>query len=122
MESGARGCEVYVGGKVRTQRAKGMKFKDGYMISSGYPSQIYTDVAVRHVLLRQGTIVALFCLFCCCFCSGLANDATLRTPSKEAKIGLMRTTFLPYLMQTPTFLLFLVCFCSVLFVCLLRMM
>eukprot|EP01106_Pelomyxa_sp_JSP_P016675 TRINITY_DN633_c0_g1_i17.p1 TRINITY_DN633_c0_g1~~TRINITY_DN633_c0_g1_i17.p1 ORF type:complete len:267 (+),score=65.46 TRINITY_DN633_c0_g1_i17:143-943(+) len=56
MESGARGCEVFIGGKVRSQRAKGMKFRDGYMIKSGYPAKIYRDVAVRHVLLRQGAL------------------------------------------------------------------
>ncbi|KAH3756797.1 40S ribosomal protein S3 family protein [Pelomyxa schiedti] len=56
MESGARGCEVFIGGKVRSQRAKGMKFRDGYMIKSGFPSKIYRDCAVRHVLLRQGTL------------------------------------------------------------------
>lgn len=30
-----------------------MKFKDGYMISSGQPVNEYIDSAVRHVLLRQ---------------------------------------------------------------------
>lgn len=30
-----------------------MKFKDGYMISSGQPVKDYIDSAVRHVLLRQ---------------------------------------------------------------------
>jgi small subunit ribosomal protein S3e len=30
-----------------------MKFKDGYMISSGHPVNLYIDSAVRHVLLRQ---------------------------------------------------------------------
>lgn len=30
-----------------------MKFKDGYMISSGHPVNEYIDSAVRHVLLRQ---------------------------------------------------------------------
>lgn len=30
-----------------------MKFKDGYMISSGQPVKEYIDSAVRHVLLRQ---------------------------------------------------------------------
>jgi small subunit ribosomal protein S3e len=53
MESGAKGCEVIVSGKLRAQRAKSMKFKDGYMISSGYPVNLYIDSAVRHVLLRQ---------------------------------------------------------------------
>ncbi|PIA27700.1 hypothetical protein AQUCO_07600102v1 [Aquilegia coerulea] len=53
MESGAKGCEVIVSGKLRAQRAKSMKFKDGYMISSGQPVNEYIDAAVRHVLLRQ---------------------------------------------------------------------
>jgi small subunit ribosomal protein S3e len=56
MESGAKGCEVIVSGKLRAQRAKSMKFKDGYMISSGYPVNLYIDSAVRHVLLRQGVL------------------------------------------------------------------
>lgn len=30
-----------------------MKFKDGYMVSSGQPVKEYIDSAVRHVLLRQ---------------------------------------------------------------------
>lgn len=56
MESGAKGCEVIVSGKLRGQRAKAMKFKDGYMISSGNPKKEYIDGAVRHVLLRQGVL------------------------------------------------------------------
>ncbi|XP_040381620.1 40S ribosomal protein S3-1-like isoform X1 [Oryza brachyantha] len=56
MESGAKGCEVIVSGKLRAQRAKSMKFKDGYMISSGHPVNLYIDSAVRHVLLRQGVL------------------------------------------------------------------
>lgn len=40
-------------GKLRVQRAKSMKFKDGYMISSGQPVNEYIYSAVRHVLLRQ---------------------------------------------------------------------
>ena len=35
MESGAKGCEVIVSGKLRAARAKAMKFKDGYMLASG---------------------------------------------------------------------------------------
>merc|ERR1712217_554335 len=37
MESGAKGCEVVVSGKLRAQRAKAMKFSDGNMTSSGSP-------------------------------------------------------------------------------------
>merc|ERR1711909_251340 len=53
MESGAKGCEVVVSGKLRGQRAKAMKFVDGLMIHSGDPVNDYVDSAVRHVLLRQ---------------------------------------------------------------------
>lgn len=56
MESGAKGCEVVVSGKLRAARAKSMKFTDGFMIHSGQPSVDYVDYAVRHVLLRQGVL------------------------------------------------------------------
>merc|ERR1711860_282802 len=56
MESGAKGCEVVVSGKLRGQRAKSMKFTDGLMIHSGEPYNDYVDTAVRHVLLRQGVL------------------------------------------------------------------
>merc|ERR1711877_104468 len=58
MEQGARGCEVVISGKIRGQRAKGMKFTDGMMIHSGFPTKGlgYVDTAVRHVLLRQGVL------------------------------------------------------------------
>ena len=56
MESGAKGCEVVVSGKLRGQRAKSMKFTDGFMIHSGFPIEEYIDVAIRHVYLRQGEI------------------------------------------------------------------
>lgn len=42
--------------KLHAQRAKPMKFKDGYMISLGQPVKEYIDAAVRHVLLRQGVL------------------------------------------------------------------
>nr|XP_055168769.1 40S ribosomal protein S3-like [Nyctereutes procyonoides] len=56
MESGAKGCEVVVSGKLRGQRAKSMKFVDGLMIHSGDLVNYYVDTAVRHVLLRQGVL------------------------------------------------------------------
>merc|ERR1712144_88702 len=56
MESGALGCEVIVSGKLRAQRAKSMKFSDGYMIKAGFPCREFIDSAVRHVLLRQGVL------------------------------------------------------------------
>merc|ERR1711957_263981 len=56
MENGAKGCEGIVSGKLRAQRAKAMKFKDGYLISTGEPKRHYIDEAVRHVAMRQGMI------------------------------------------------------------------
>lgn len=56
MESGAKGCEVVVSGKLRAARAKSMKFVDGFMIHAGEPTNHYIVQAVRHVLLRQGRI------------------------------------------------------------------
>ncbi|KAK9765115.1 40S ribosomal protein S3 [Basidiobolus ranarum] len=56
MESGAKGCEVVISGKLRAARAKAMKFSDGFMIHSGQPVRDYITTAVRHVLLRQGVL------------------------------------------------------------------
>lgn len=56
MENGAQGVEIIVSGKLRAQRAKSMKFKDGYMIKSGHAAKIYIDQAVRHVHLKQGVL------------------------------------------------------------------
>ena len=50
----AKGCEVIISGKLQQQRAKSMKFKQGYMISSGQPKLDYLDVAIRHVFFKQG--------------------------------------------------------------------
>jgi hypothetical protein len=74
MENGAKGAQVtaldisqslffgihqqqvIVKGKVRAQRAKAMKFGDGYMVSSGHPAKIYLEKAFTHVQMRQGSI------------------------------------------------------------------
>lgn len=56
MESGAKGCEIVVSGKLRGQRAKAMKFVDGLMIHSGNPMNYYVQRAVKHVELRQGVL------------------------------------------------------------------
>jgi small subunit ribosomal protein S3e len=56
MENNAKGCEIIVSGKLRAQRAKAMKFRQGYMIKSGNSVRDYIDSAVRHVMLRQGVL------------------------------------------------------------------
>ena len=52
----AKGFEVVISGKLRAQRAKAMKFRDGYLISTGEPKKHYIDAAVRHVAMRQGML------------------------------------------------------------------
>jgi small subunit ribosomal protein S3e len=56
MEAGAKGVEVVISGKLRGQRAKGVIFRDGYMIKSGNAVRDFVDIAVRGVLLRQGVL------------------------------------------------------------------
>lgn len=64
MDNEARGCEVQVSGKLRAQRAKLMKFRDGYMIKAGSCTKDFIDEAVRHVLLRQGKIIIIIKNYC----------------------------------------------------------
>ncbi len=76
MESGARGCEVVVSGKLRGQRAKSMKFVDGMMIHAGN--------STNHTSIMQ-----LDTSFCVKECSVvkvkifLNHDPTGRTGPKE---------------------------------------
>jgi ribosomal protein uS3 len=56
MEAGAKGCEVVVSGKLQGARAKGMKFKEGYMVKTGNSAVLYNVAATRNCLLRSGMI------------------------------------------------------------------
>lgn len=56
MDAGAKGVEVVISGKLRAARAKSMKFQDGFMIHSGQPVRDFIDIAIRHVLLKQGVL------------------------------------------------------------------
>jgi small subunit ribosomal protein S3e len=53
---GAKGCEIIISGKIRGQRAKSQKYKQGYIVSTGQPKLEFVDVACRHVELRQGIL------------------------------------------------------------------
>merc|ERR1712007_84583 len=48
--------EVIVSGKMRVQRAKCMKYKSGYLISTGQPKKDFIDTAVKHCFFKQGII------------------------------------------------------------------
>lgn len=51
-----KGCEVIISGKLRQQRAKVMKYKGGYLISTGQPKLDYIDHAIRYISFPQGII------------------------------------------------------------------
>jgi len=54
MDAGAHGVEVIISGKLRTQRAKSMKFGDGYMKKSGQAAKHYVTRGIRHLMLKSG--------------------------------------------------------------------
>lgn len=56
MGAGAKGVEVVISGKLRAARAKSQKYADGFMIHSGQPIRDFIDIAIRHVLMRQGVL------------------------------------------------------------------
>ncbi|RVW90098.1 40S ribosomal protein S3-3 [Vitis vinifera] len=58
MESGTKGCEVIMSGKLCVQCAKSIKFKDGYLIFSGQLVKDYIDSTVRHVSSDRASLVS----------------------------------------------------------------
>ena len=55
MEAGALGVEITISGKLRTERARTEKFKEGYMPKCGDPALKYVRKGVAHVQLKPGT-------------------------------------------------------------------
>ena len=54
MEAGALGAEIIIRGKLRTERARYEKFRDGYLPKSGNPAHKYLREAILHVQLKPG--------------------------------------------------------------------
>jgi len=54
MEAGALGAEIIISGKLRTERARYEKFRDGYIPKSGEPALKYLHKAELHVQLKPG--------------------------------------------------------------------
>lgn len=82
MDSGAKGVEVVISGKLRAARAKAMKFQDGFFVHSGQPALDFIDTATRHVLMRQGVL-------------GI-KVKIMRDPSAEAKPGTPKSSLPDY--------------------------
>jgi len=54
MEAGALGAEIIIRGKLRTERARYEKFRQGYLPKSGDPALKHLREAVLHVQLKPG--------------------------------------------------------------------
>lgn len=54
MEAGALGAEIIISGKLRTERARFEKFRDGYLPKSGDPALKFLRKAELHVQLKPG--------------------------------------------------------------------
>jgi len=54
MEAGALGAEIIISGKLRTDRARHEKFREGYLPRSGEPPTKYMRQAALHVQLKPG--------------------------------------------------------------------
>ena len=54
MNAGALGAEIIISGKLRTERSRTEKFRDGYLPKSGEPAMKYVKKAVTHVQLKPG--------------------------------------------------------------------
>lgn len=55
MEAGALGAEITISGKLRTDRSRYEKFKNGYLPKCGEPALKYMRKAEVHVQLKPGT-------------------------------------------------------------------
>jgi small subunit ribosomal protein S3 len=56
MEAGALGVEVIISGKLRTDRARYEKFREGYLPKSGEPPRKYMRKAELHVQTKPGIL------------------------------------------------------------------
>ncbi|MCW4015209.1 MAG: 30S ribosomal protein S3 [Candidatus Bathyarchaeota archaeon] len=56
MQAGALGIEIIISGKLRTDRARYEKFREGYLPKSGEPPRRYMRKAELHVHLKPGTL------------------------------------------------------------------
>ena len=54
MEAGARGAEIIISGKLRSERARTEKYSAGVVYKSGHPSEAMVDEAVTYALLKPG--------------------------------------------------------------------
>lgn len=56
MDAGALGAEIIISGKLRTDRARYEKFRDGYLPKSGEPARKFLQKAEVHVQLKPGIL------------------------------------------------------------------
>ncbi len=56
MASGAVGAEIIISGKLISKRSRIVKFREGKMIKSGYPKEVFVDEGKDQCLLKPGIV------------------------------------------------------------------
>jgi small subunit ribosomal protein S3e len=56
MDNNARACQIIVSGKIAGERAKALKFCDGYISHTGNPLDTMIETATHSVTLRAGVV------------------------------------------------------------------
>ena len=83
MESGAKGAEVIVSGKARVQRAKSMKFKSGFLITTGRPAQ----VSARLFAAGREDMFVDYCVLEIACCDVARNRSGIEEKGIGVKVG-----------------------------------
>jgi small subunit ribosomal protein S3 len=55
-DTGAKGVEITVSGKLTSHRARYKKFRQGFVAKCGDPANLYVDSAVAYAILKKGVI------------------------------------------------------------------
>ncbi len=56
INAGAIGCEIIFAGKLSGEKARRERFKQGYIIKSGYPAEVYVEKASAEAIPKLGII------------------------------------------------------------------
>lgn len=83
MEAGARGAQIIISGKITGERAKSVKFSDGYLKHCGEPARIYVRDASVQASLKPGIIGVRVKLMP----PGVSLPDELEPTGLEAKVG-----------------------------------
>ncbi len=95
MEAGALGAEIIISGKLRTERARSEKFREGYVPKSGDPAIKYVRKAVIHCQLKPG----IFGVKVAIMPPGVVLPDQIKIKELESELQLMNETEKPQIIE-----------------------